>query len=118
MKIPHSDEKFEKFFRSILPDDPNVTIRPMFGNIAAFVNGNMFTGLYGEDMFVRLSDDDAKKLLTTKGASSFEPMKGRPMQGYTLIPRAWKSRPDLVRPWVSKSLNWTGKLPAKQKKAH
>ena len=115
MKIPRSDEKSKKFFQSVLPEDSTITVRPMFGNISAFVNGNMFTGLYGEDLFVRLSDKDSAELLKNKRASLFEPMIGRPMKGYFFIPRSWRQEPDRVRAWVSKSLDWTAKLPAKKK---
>jgi TfoX/Sxy family transcriptional regulator of competence genes len=48
----------------------------MFGNISAFVNGNMFAGLFGNDIFVRLSDENRRELLEEKGASLLEPMKG------------------------------------------
>ena len=87
----------------------------MFGNVSAFVNGNMFAGLYGEDLFVRLSENDSAELLKNRGASPFEPMKGKPMRGYFFIPRSWRQQPDQVRAWVSKSLDWTAKLPAKKK---
>ena len=117
LKIPRPDEESKKFFQSVLPKDSTITVRPMFGNMSAFVNGNMFTGLYGEDLFVRLSDKDSMDLLKNKGASLFEPMKGRPMKGYFFIPRSWRQQPDQVRAWVSKSLDWTAKMPAK-KKAH
>ena len=29
-------------FRSVVPDDPRAEVKAMFGNLAAFVNGNMF----------------------------------------------------------------------------
>jgi TfoX/Sxy family transcriptional regulator of competence genes len=115
MKIPRPDEASKEFFRSILPDDIRLTIRPMFGNIAGFVNGNMFTGLYGNDLFVRLSEEDCQELLKNKGTSVFEPMEGRPMKGYILIPRTWRNQPGVIRSWVSRSLDWTSKLPQKRK---
>lgn len=34
-------------FRALIPEDPAVTVKPMFGNRAAFVHGNMFAGHYG-----------------------------------------------------------------------
>jgi len=49
MIIPRADEKSKEFSRSLLLDDPRITIRPMFGNISAFVNGNMFAGLFGTE---------------------------------------------------------------------
>ncbi len=115
LKIPRPDESSKEFFRSLLPDDPRVKVRPMFGNVSAFVNGNMFMGVFGNDLFLRLSGEDREKLLTEKGASLFEPMKGRPMKEYILIPRSWKSQPATVNQWVSRSLAWASKLPQKTK---
>ncbi len=116
MKIPRPNEDFREFFKSILPKDPRVTVRPMFGNVSAFVNGNMFLGLYGNDLFLRLPDEDRQELLKKKGASLFEPMKGKPMKEYILIPRAWTNQPETIRSWVSRSLHWTSKLPPKKTK--
>ncbi len=47
-------EKFERAMK----DFPMVTQRKMFGYPAAFVNGNMFAGLFQQEMFLRLSDED------------------------------------------------------------
>ncbi len=116
MKIPRPDEDSKEFFRSILPDDSRITIRPMFGNISAFVNGNMFAGLFGDDLFVRLSDESRKELLEEKGASLLEPMKGKPMKEYVVLPNAWRNQHETARLWVARSLNWTSKLPPKKTK--
>jgi len=113
--IPRPDEKSKEFFRSLLPDDPRVTIRPMFGNISAFVNGNMFAGLFGNDLFVRLSEENRKELLEKEGASLLEPMKGRPMKEYVVIPKAWWKQHETVRKWIIRSMDWTSKLPPKKK---
>ena len=116
MKIPRADKELEVFFKSILPDDPSITVRPMFGNLAAFVNGNMFSGLYGGDRFIRLPDEDRADLLRAEGALVFEPMKGRPMKEYVCVPKEWLEKPSLVRPWISRSLEWSSALPQKKKK--
>lgn len=116
MKIPRPDEDSKDFFRSVLPDDPRVTVRPMFGNISGFVNGNMFMGLFGNDLFVRVSDQDREELLKEKGASLLEPMKGKPMKEYVVIPQDWRKQRATVRAWVSKSLDWASKLPQKKNK--
>jgi TfoX/Sxy family transcriptional regulator of competence genes len=116
MKIPHADDDSKEFLRSILPNDPRITIRPMFGNISAFINGNMFTGLFGNDLFVRLSEESRRELLETKGASLLEPMKGKPMKEYVVIPKAWRNQHETVRIWVTRSLDWASKLPPKKTK--
>ena len=116
MNIPRPDENSKEFFRSISPDDPRITIRPMFGNISAFVNGNMFAGLFGNDLFVRVSEESRKELLDKTGASLLEPMKGKPMKEYVLIPKAWRNQHNTVRSWVARSLDWTSKLPPRKTK--
>ena len=44
MKMPKPSEEDRARFRSLVPDDPRVEIKPMFGQLAAFVNANMFMG--------------------------------------------------------------------------
>jgi len=88
----------------------------MFGNISAFVNGNMFAGLFGNDLFVRLSEESRTELLEEKGASRLEPMKGKPMKEYVVIPKIWQDQHETVRLWVARSLDWTSKLPPKKSK--
>jgi TfoX/Sxy family transcriptional regulator of competence genes len=116
MKIPRPDQASIEFFRSFVPSDPRVTIRPMFGNLSAFVNGNMFFGIFGGDLFLRLSPQDQQELLKNRGASLLEPMKGRPMKDYIVMPTTWKNEPETVRSWVSRSLTWSAKLPPKKAK--
>ena len=103
-------------FRSLVPEDDRVTIRPMFGNISAFVNGNMFFGVFGNELFVRLPREGKAELLKNKGASMLEPMKGKPMKDYVVVPKAWRDRPENLRSWISKALEWSGKLPPKKTK--
>jgi TfoX/Sxy family transcriptional regulator of competence genes len=117
VKIPSPDKKLETFFRSLVPDDSSVNVRPMFGNLAAFVNGNMFSGLYGSSLFVRLPDSSEKKeLLAEKGAKLFEPMKGRQMKDYVCVPSEWLGNSAKVSPWIGKSLEFASSLPPKEKK--
>ena len=47
MEMPkHSDEDKARF-RSLVTEGPGVEIKPMFGSVGAFVNGNMYAGLFG-----------------------------------------------------------------------
>ena len=49
VQIPKASDQDKERFRSLVPDDPGVVVKPMFGNLGAFVNGNMFAGLFGCD---------------------------------------------------------------------
>src|ERR1700680_1323465 len=85
MSMPKPSEDAKAAFTHLVPSEPAVTLRPMFGNLSAFVNGNMFAGLFGEDLFVRLPDDEAEAI-RKQGGRSFEPMAGRAMTGYVGVP--------------------------------
>ena len=101
MNIPRARDQSKAFFRSTLPKDPRITVRPMFGNASAFVNGNMSYGLFGDDLFIRLPEKDGQEILT-KGGVLLEPMKGRPMKDYVLLPKVWWKQPKTIRKWIAK----------------
>src|SRR5438876_7105184 len=44
LKIPRPDKESVDLFQSLVPKDDRVTVRPMFGNISAFVNGTCSSG--------------------------------------------------------------------------
>lgn len=114
MPFPRADESARRFFLAILPDDPRVQVRPMFGHAASFVNGNMFAGFFGGDIFVRLPDGDRAELLQQEGASLFEPMAGHPMKEYVMLPTYWRQDPDKARGWVRRSFEWAARLPPRK----
>lgn len=89
----------------------------MFGYPCCFVNGNMFAGLYRENMIIRLPNGQRKELLKVNGARVFEPMPGRPMREYVAVPPLLLADEDALRGWIDKSLEYARTLPAKAKKA-
>jgi TfoX/Sxy family transcriptional regulator of competence genes len=110
--LPRPSETVKAAFLRLVPGDPAVTTRPMFGNMAAFVNGNMFAGLFGEDLFVRLPDDDRAEVIK-QGGRNFEVMPGRAMTGYVTVPATWSKKPEPARRWIARSLELTRALPPK-----
>src|SRR5262249_16882393 len=80
-----------------------------------FVNGNMFAGLFGDRLFVRLSDTDRTTLMQ-EGGSDFEPMPGRAMKGYTVLPDGWIADTEGSARWVEAPFSFTVALPVKEKK--
>jgi len=110
--MPKPSEQAKAAFAKVVPDRPTVTLRPMFGNLAAFVNGNMFAGLFGEDLFVRLPEDESAKI-RKQGGRAFEPMPGRAMTGYVVVPEAWRSKPEATKAWIQIALELTGRMPPK-----
>ncbi|MGO9083296.1 MAG: aminotransferase class I/II-fold pyridoxal phosphate-dependent enzyme, partial [Streptosporangiaceae bacterium] len=115
MQVPKATEADRDFFRSLLPADPEVEVKPMFGNLGAFVHGNMFAGLLGTDVGVRLPDAARDELAAVEGSGPFGP-DGRPMGGYLSLPAAWRSDPEAAAPWVAAALEHARSLPLKVKK--
>jgi TfoX/Sxy family transcriptional regulator of competence genes len=115
MSMPKPSEDAKAAFKALVPSDAAVATRPMFGNLSVFVNGNMFAGLFGEDLFVRLPDDERARLAAS-GGRPFEPMPGRPMSGYVLLPDGWRQDPKTARQEIGRALEWARSLPAKAPK--
>src|SRR5439155_10138529 len=67
MKMPRPSEDAKAAFARVVPDEPAITIKPMFGQMSAFVNGNMFCGIFGEDFFVRLPEEEIAKVKKSGG---------------------------------------------------
>ena len=112
MKIPKPTDEDRERFNRLVPDEPNVEVKPMFGNLGAFVNGNMFMGIFGPQVGLKLTDADQQALLAA-GGGPFGPGE-RPMGGYVSLPATFTV--DSARPWVSKSVEYVGSLPPKASK--
>jgi TfoX/Sxy family transcriptional regulator of competence genes len=110
-----SIETIERFER-ILPDTSSVEKRKMFGFPCSFINGNMFMGVHQNDIFIRLSHPDREELLKIGQAHQFEPMPGRAMKEYVVIPPPLLDEPGQLEEWIAKSLAYVAALPPKAKK--
>jgi len=100
-------------FSAAMEGFPAAERRSMFGYPCAFLNGHMFTGLHGKSWFVRLDDDDLANLLAIEGAGPFEPMPGRPMTGYAVLPSALTRAPAAVHQWIGRAEAFVKALPPK-----
>jgi TfoX/Sxy family transcriptional regulator of competence genes len=116
MAMPKPSEETKALFRAALPPDPRVQAKPMFGQLAGFVNGNMFTGIFGDTVWVRVTEADRAELLQQDEAYVFEPMAGRPMKDYIVLPQGWTEDPARLREWISKAFTATAALPPKEPK--
>jgi TfoX N-terminal domain len=114
MEIPKPTEADKAYFRSIVPADPRAEVKPMFGNLGAFVGGNMFMGLFGSSVGLKLSPEDAKTLGAFDGTGPFGP-SDRPMSGWVALPRSWRGDPRTVE-WATRALEFVAAMPAKRKK--
>jgi len=95
---------------------PGAEPRKMFGYSCVFAKSNMFAGLHEAGMVLRLSGEQRTEFLRLKGAKQFEPMPGRVMREYVVVPKVLLDSPERLRAWVEKSLTHVLSLPGKPKK--
>jgi hypothetical protein len=103
-------------FYAALPDDPRVERRKMFGYPCAFVGGNLFAGLHQENVIVRLAENDRLAAIGKQGARLFEPMSGRQMREYIVLPEAALAKREGLAAWLQRGLDYGASLPPKAKK--
>jgi TfoX/Sxy family transcriptional regulator of competence genes len=111
-----SPETIIALFDSVVPDAPNVERRQMFGYPAAFVNGNLFMSLFQENMILRLGNEDRQQFLSTFKTKLFDPMGGRPMKEYAVVPAKVQKDSAILAEWICKAHAYGGSLPKKAKK--
>jgi hypothetical protein len=111
MQMPKPTQNDKARFRDLVPEDPRIEVKPMFGNLGAFVNGNMFMGLFGADIGLKLASADAEELRGREGAGPFGPAE-RPMGGYVTIPPMMIGT-DEGRSWGARAVDHVAALPPK-----
>ena len=114
MEMPKPTAEDRDRFAEMVPDAEGVAVKPMFGNLGAFVNGNMFMGLFGSAIGLKLTEPDHGKLLAQPGAGPYGPAE-RPMSGYVTLPADWSA--EEAKPWIERALASAAALPPKQPKS-
>jgi TfoX/Sxy family transcriptional regulator of competence genes len=114
MKFKRPSPALVQLFAKLLPATGGDG-RSMFGCPCGFLAGNMFMGLFGDQLFLRLAESERAKLLGEEGAEQFDPMGGRPMREYVVVPAAWLEgdADDELRTWIAKSARYAKSLPPK-----
>jgi len=91
--------------------------QPMFGYPAYFINKNMFAGLFQDKLFLRLSPDQLVSLRKSyPSIGNLEPMPGRPMKDYYVIPKALYTDPKKMPKLLQEAADYCRSLPPKASK--
>src|SRR5215469_13356948 len=116
MKMPKSSAAMIDLFAEVVPGPP-VVQRKMFGYPSGFINGNLFMGLFGDGMILRLPDAQREELIKKKGARQFEPMAGRPMREYVLLPASMLRNRRVLALWIARARAFAAEIKRKPKKS-
>lgn len=100
-------------FAAVLDDYPQAARRKMLGYPAPFVGGNMATGLFADTWVVRLPGSEIEAA-QAGGAGAFEPMPGKPMKAFVVIPASDVEDDVAIRRWVERGLAHAGSMAPKK----
>ena len=116
MNWQKASEHVMQSFDDALPLDAAVQRRKMFGFPSAFVNGNMFAGVYQNDIVVRLPPELRTEAIS-RGGRQFEPEPGRRMREYVVVPLQDVEAQEQLSRWLHEAFQFVATMPVKQAKA-
>jgi hypothetical protein len=89
--------------------------RKMFGYPVCFVGGNMFSGLFADALFIRLPEKDRAAIVRENDeVAVLEPMPGRPMREYMVIPETSLDDGTFTKKWLDRSFRYVSSLEPKK----
>jgi hypothetical protein len=84
---------YEEIVDDLVHRHPHAAKKKMFGMDGFTANGKAAGGLSGEDMVFKLTDPALREqALAIEGAHLFDPMGGRPMKEWVVVPKASADR--------------------------
>jgi TfoX/Sxy family transcriptional regulator of competence genes len=115
MKFPKASPWVKTLFASLI-EGLDCKQRQMFGYPCAFVNGQMFAGVFTDSIIVRLSETLRAELLNKSGTQIFDPMGGRPMREYVQLSGELFEDEEMLSDWIRKGYTYARSLPPKAPK--
>jgi TfoX/Sxy family transcriptional regulator of competence genes len=106
------DEELAERVREVLAARADVSERKMFGGIAFMVAGNMAFGVLGDELIVRLGDEEAEKALAEDGVRPFD-FTGKPAKGTVYVSAERVSGDADLSEWVDAGADYAASLPPK-----
>ena len=104
-------ERMEGLSARCPPKPIDVRNRRLFANS----NEQMFIGIWGDRVNARVGADAVSGLVATGDADPFEPMAGRSMKEYVLLPAETVSDDAQLQSWVEHALAFSEDLPPKRR---
>jgi|SRR3990172_194928 len=106
------DEELAQRVRQVTLDVPGVTERKMFGGLAFMLRGNMFCGVVGLDLMVRVGPDRYQEALAARHARLMD-FTGHPLKGMVYVGVEGCKTDEALRSWINQAASFAGSLPAK-----
>ncbi len=89
-----------------------VTQKKMFGGLAFMLNGNMWCGVSGENLMLRVGPDRYEEALSRSGAREMD-FTGKPLRGFVYVDAEALETDSALERWLSYAHEFVSNLPAK-----
>jgi TfoX/Sxy family transcriptional regulator of competence genes len=109
------DEQLAERARELISARADVSEMKMFGGIAFLVGGNMAVGVRGDELLVRLSEEDAERALAEDGVGPFEMGSRRQPKGWVQVAPERLADDASLAEWVDIGADFAASLPPKKK---
>jgi len=111
------DEQLAERIRELLADEPHLTERKMFGDLAFLVGGNLAVSASGRGgLMVRVHPAQSERLVAMTKAQVVE-MRGRPMRGWLRVGDEDVGTRRQLAKWVELGTTYARSLPVRQTSA-
>ncbi len=110
------NEALAERVRRLLGGRDGVGEKKMFGGLALMHAGNMFGGVIGDDLMVRVGAERYEEALSQPGARPMD-FTGRAMKGMVYVEPAGYAGDEALSRWVELGMEYALSLPAKAPKA-
>ena len=116
--MAHDPKQLQAILRAAAPPDLDLTFRPMFGGILAYVDGKAFASLFDGGLGLKLAGADHAEFSALPGAKplQYEP-NSPPSKSYVVVPEAMLADPMALRPWIVRGAEGLKKIVKKPRKA-
>ena len=109
------DEGLAERIRDTLGGAPGIAERKMFGGIAFLLHGNMFVGVVGSTLMVRVGPQQYDAALRKPHAREMD-FTGKPLRGYVYVDEAGTAADYDLAAWVARARGFAAGLPVKKEK--
>lgn len=98
--------------------DGELTFRPMFGGVCAYIGGRVFASLSNIGVALKLPPEAQAELLSAGGAErlQYEP-DAPPSKQYIVVPPPMRADPAALAVWLARSVDHVRSQPAPKPKA-
>jgi hypothetical protein len=106
------DQGLAQRIRDVLANREGITERKMFGGLAFMFHGNMFVGVLGPTLMVRVGPTRHQEAMKMKHVRAMD-FTGRPMKGYVFVDEQGFAEDEAFEGWIAWSTGFASSLPRK-----